>query len=125
MMANHLLLTQAVCQAFPQGCPSLLPALAYLYETAPQGVAGLSARDLPCGWAIATPRGRGLAPFLVPHGLPGTDVAARLFTSFRELYGVFARATREQPFRNELRENQRRYDRDFEQGETVFRKVPR
>ena len=103
----------------------MLPAVEYLYDTAPQGASGLSAHDISCGWSITSAVDRLLVPFRVPPGLPETDAAAKLFTSFRELYGVFTRASREQGFRDELRRNQHRYDRTFEVGDTVFRRVPR
>ena len=125
VMANHLILMNAVCHAFPQEWPVLLPALEFLYDTAPQGVHGLSARDMSCGYALASAVDKTLAPFLVPLGLPESDVAARMFTNFRELYSVFSRATQEQAYRSQLKENHTRYDRTFEPGETVFRRQPR
>ncbi len=53
MMKNHLILMNKVCEAFPQEWPSLIPALEYLYATAPQGAHGLSAHDMECGHAMA------------------------------------------------------------------------
>ena len=70
MMKNHLILMNKVCEAFPQEWPSLLPALEYLYATAPQGPHGLSAHDIECGHALAASVDKQLAPFTVPKGLP-------------------------------------------------------
>eukprot|EP00969_Alexandrium_andersonii_P230701 10188405-Alexandrium_andersonii.AAC.1 len=69
-----------VRKAFPQEWPAMLPALEYLYDTAPQGVRGLSAFDMSTGYALASSVDARLAPFMVPQGLPETDVAARLFS---------------------------------------------
>ena len=51
LIAQHLVLMHTVCHAFPQEWPALIPAVEYLYHTAPQGVHGLSAHDLSCGYA--------------------------------------------------------------------------
>ena len=88
MMIDHLILMHKVCKAYPTEWPTLVEVLEYLYDTAPRGPHGLSARDLSCAYAIAHPLDRQLAPFRVPKGAPETDEAARLFDSFRELYGL-------------------------------------
>ena len=67
-----------VCRAFPREWPVLLPALEYLYDTAPQGAHGLSAHDLSTGYALAGTVDKRLAPFMVACGLPETGVAAML-----------------------------------------------
>ena len=125
VMTNHLILMNQLVEAFPQEWPSLLPALEYLYETAPQGPHGLSAHDMSTGFALARSVDTKLTPFMVPKGLPETDVAARLFTTWRELYGAFQRITQEQSMRAQLRLNKTRVHRQFEPGELVYRKVPR
>eukprot|EP00969_Alexandrium_andersonii_P223797 9883947-Alexandrium_andersonii.AAC.1 len=69
-----------VRKAFPQEWPAMLPVLEYLHDTAPQGAHGLSAFDLSMGYALASSVDARLSPLMVPHGLPETDVAARLFS---------------------------------------------
>eukprot|EP00969_Alexandrium_andersonii_P238855 10543539-Alexandrium_andersonii.AAC.1 len=75
-----------MCKAFPQKWPAMLPVLEYVYDTAPQGAHGLSAFDMSTGNALASSVDARLTPFMVPQGLPETEVAARLFSRFRELY---------------------------------------
>ena len=101
-MAQHLVLMHAVCHAFPQEWPALIPAVEYLYHTAPQGAHGLSAHDMSCGYSIATPVDARLEPFMVPTGLPETDVAVRLFMNFRELYDLFQRVKTEEAMRSQM-----------------------
>eukprot|EP00969_Alexandrium_andersonii_P193194 8532943-Alexandrium_andersonii.AAC.1 len=86
-----------VRKAFPQEWPAMLPALEYLYDAAPQGARGLSAFDMSTGYALASPVDARLTPFMVLQGLPETEIAARLFSGFRELYGVFQRLSQESP----------------------------
>ena len=125
MMVQLTLLLKAVVNAFPQEWAALLPAVEFLLHTAPQGAHGLSAHDLSCAYGIATTAEARLMPFMVPTGLPETHVAANLFNRFRELYGVFKRATQDAAFKQQLKENKLRVDRTFEPGETVFRRLPR
>ena len=61
---------------------------------------------------------------MVPQGLPETDVAARLFTSFRELYGLFQRLGQEAAQRMQDKVNRNRHLRTFDPGEIVFRRMP-
>ena len=70
---------------FPQEWPALIPAVEYLYFTAAQGAHGLSAHDAPTGYALLVPEDARMALFTVPQGVAETDVAARLFSNFREL----------------------------------------
>ena len=49
MMAQHLVLMHTICCAFPQEWPAMIPAVEYLYWTAPQGAHGLSATTCPVG----------------------------------------------------------------------------
>ena len=125
MMTNLLILMQEVVQAYPQEWAALVPVVEYLMFTAPQGAHGLSAHDLSCAYAVAHPADARLAPFMIPKGLPETDVAAKPFQGFRGLYGVFTRFTQDQAFKREQFENNSRAERTFEEGETVFRKLPR
>ena len=79
---------------------------------------------MACGYAIASPIDRQLAPSLVPKGLAESDVAARLFTNWVELHGLFSRASRDAALRVQIRVNHNRHRRELHQGETVFRKLP-
>ena len=47
-----------------------------------------------------------------------------MFSSFRELYGIFTRITQEESMKTQLRINRNRTARTLEPGETVFRKLP-
>ena len=111
MIANQLILMQEVCKAFPQEWAALIPVVEYLHHTAPQGPHGFSAHDLSCAYAIASPTDAQLAPFRVPKGLPETDTVARLFSNFKEMYGMFTRKAREKSFQDMMRENRIRIDR--------------
>ena len=93
-MINASILLNATARAFPQEWAALVEVLEYLYDTMPQGVHGLSAHDMTCGYAIASSVDRRLAPFMVPKGLPETEVCAKLFPSWKELYGCFSATTR-------------------------------
>ena len=124
VMANHLVLMNAVCKAFPQEWPALVPALEYLLETAPRAPFGLSAFDLSCGYALASATDKRLAPFEVPKLLPETEVAKELFSKFRELYGLFSRHTGHEALANQRELNRKRVCRAFEKGEVVFRRMP-
>ena len=66
LLIQHLLLMNAVCKAFPQKWPSLVPALEYLIDTAPRPPYELSAWDLANGHALASNADNQLAPFTVP-----------------------------------------------------------
>eukprot|EP00969_Alexandrium_andersonii_P081499 3592070-Alexandrium_andersonii.AAC.1 len=61
---------------------------------------------------------------MVPAGLPETDVAARLFSGFRELYGVFQRLGQETGLKMQDYVNRTRHYRSFDPGEVVFRRQP-
>ena len=124
MLSQHTVLMHAVCHAFPQEWPALVPAVEYLYFTAPQGAHGLSAHDMSCGYAIAVPDDARLTPFMAPDGVASTDIAVRLFANFRELYGLFQRVKTEESMRSQMRLNATRHERVFEKGETVFRRLP-
>ena len=73
-----------------------VPALEYLCETAPRQPHGLSAFDLSQGYGLLIDPNRRLAPFQLPWDLAETDVAQQLFVRFKDLYGIFARATAEE-----------------------------
>ena len=79
---------------------------------------------MSCGYAIASPADRLMAPFLVPKGLPETDVAAKLFENFKVLYGLFTRAAQATALKSQQAVNRARYARTFAPGETVFRRLP-
>jgi hypothetical protein len=124
IMNNHLILMNEFCLAFPQEWASLVPALEYLTETAPREPHGLSAFDLSQGYGLLVDPNRRLSPFQLPWGLPETDVAQQLFTKFKELYGVFARATAEEVVKRQEELNRTRTVRVLDMGEVVFRELP-
>ena len=62
-MQSHLLLMNEVCKAYPQEWAQMVPALEYLYETAPREPHGLSAFDVTQGYALLTDDQRRLSPF--------------------------------------------------------------
>ena len=124
MAIHHNLLMNAVCRAFPQEWPSLLPAIEYLYFTTPQSVLGLSAKDLSMGYSFAESSHKDLMMFRVPKGLAETDVAIKLFDSFKELYGVFSRVVQEGHLRDQLRINRHRWVRGLQPGDVVYRRLP-
>ena len=70
MIANQLVLMQAVCGAYPQEWPALLPVVEYLQHTAPLGSHGFSAHDLSCAYGVLSDSEARLAPFKVPTGCP-------------------------------------------------------
>eukprot|EP00969_Alexandrium_andersonii_P183186 8094331-Alexandrium_andersonii.AAC.1 len=58
-----------------------------------------------------------LTPFMVLQGLPETDVAARLFNGFRELYGMFQRLAQESSQKMQDYFNRTRRYRSLDPGE--------
>ena len=124
ILQNNAILMHAVCRAWPQEWSSLLGAIQFLYFTAAQNATGLSARDMSMGYAIAQDSHRLLMPFRVPKGMAETDIAARLFDNFRNLYSMFMRIQQEERLKDQLRINQKRWMRPLEIGDVVFRKLP-
>ena len=90
VMQQWLILLNKVCQAFPQEWDVLAPVVEYLMDTE-IGETGFSAHELQTGYSLLQEPDRTLAPFMVPRGLPETDIAARLFSNFRELAGILHR----------------------------------
>ena len=121
---HHTILMNMVCHAFPQEWPALLDVLEFLYFTAPQGPHGLSAYDMSCGYAIASPMDSRLEPFMVPKGLPETEIAARLFENFRELYGLFQKVTSSTSLLNAFKLNKNRHTMPLREGDLVYRRLP-
>ena len=66
-----------------------------------------------------------LAPFRVPSGLPESDVVARLFANFRQVFTTFTRVNREQSLASITAASKDRHVRIYEEGETVFRRMPK
>jgi len=124
IMIDHHLLMDEITHAFPTEWAALVGAVEHAYFTAPLGAHGLSAIDMMRAYAIASPADRRLAPFMIPKGLPETDVASRMFTRFKEMYGIFTRCTQHKAALSELRENRDRHKRTLEKGEVVFWKLP-
>eukprot|EP00969_Alexandrium_andersonii_P062384 2748120-Alexandrium_andersonii.AAC.1 len=61
---------------------------------------------------------------MVPQGLPETEIAARLFSGFREPYGVFQRLNQESSQKVQDYVNRTRHYRSLDPGEVVFRRNP-
>ena len=114
-----------VCRALPQEWASLVPALEYLCDIAPRGSRGLSAVDLTQGFALATDVDRQTVPFSIVLGQAETDAAKKFFDNFRELYGVFTRATALEAQQEQDGLNRKRNYRIFGEGEQVFRRLPK
>ena len=124
-LQQHLIMMNAVCQAFPQEWPAMIPILEYLYFTAPRSAAGgLSAHDISSGFALLSSHERALAPFKIPRGMAETEVAGRLFKNFAELYQVFSRVSAEEAAKHQDEINRKRTLRVFGRGEIVFRRLP-
>jgi len=102
----------------------LVLVLEYLCDKAPRPPTGLSAFEVMQGYALASNMDKLLAPFTVPLGLAETDVAARLFANFRDLYGIFNRMTGHVAMAKQIEINRKRHVRVFDKGEIVFRKLP-
>ena len=92
-----------------------------LCDTAPRPPTKLSAFDVTQGYALASNMDRRLAPFTVPLGLAETDVAARLFATFREFYEIFNRMTGHVAMAKQIEINRKRHVRVFDKGEIVFK----
>ena len=122
---NLSILLNEVCRAFPQEWSSLIPAVEYLYFTAPQGSLGFSARDMTMGYSMAQRVCADLSPFQVPEGAMETDFAIRAFDNFAKLYPIFVRVTQEERFRTQMRINSNRHSPHLKPGDMVFRKMPK
>ena len=109
VIINLTILMNTVCKAFPQEWSSLIPAVEFLYFTAPQGSLGFSARDMTMGFSLAQRVGADLSPFMVPEGAMESSFSLRLFENFRSLYAIFVRVTQEEKYRDQLRVNQHRW----------------
>ena len=94
-------------------------------HTQPLGPHGFSAHDLTCAYSIITEADARLVPFKVPHGLPESEIVAKMFSSFKSIYGAFTRMNREASLSALKMANQHRQVRIFEPGETVFRRMPK
>ena len=90
VMQQWLILIHKVCSAFPQEWDVLAPVVEYLMDTE-VGECGFSAHEMQTGYSILQESDATLAPFMVPRGSAQTDVAARLFSNFREMAGVLQR----------------------------------
>ena len=63
-------------------------------------------------------------PFLIPRVTAQTDIAARLFSNFRELAGILNRHKEQVLAKQKESSNQHRHVRQLIPGETVFRRMP-
>ena len=76
------------------------------------------------GFALLVDPNRQLSPFQLPWGLPESEVAQQVFSRFKDLYGVFARAPADEVLQRQEEQNRKRNVRIFGAGEVVFRKLP-
>ena len=74
---------------------------------------------MTAGYALASGVDKKLAPFMLSKGIAETEVASRLFSNFRELYGIFSRMTMENSMRAQLRAKNKRHDVRLEVGAVV------
>ena len=103
----------------------MVPALEYLVGTAPREPHGLSAFDLSQGYGLLIDPNRRLGPFQLPWGLAETDVAQQLFARFKDLYGIFARATAEEVLKRQEELHRKRTVRIFDAGAIARRPLLR
>ena len=88
------------------------------------GECGFSAHEMQTGPPLLQEPDETLAPFMVPRGTAQTDVAARLFSNFRELSSI-PHSHKEALFAKQLVQvNHNRNLRQLMPGETVFRRMP-
>ncbi len=90
MIQQWLILIHQICEAFPQEWDELAPVVEYLMDTE-IGECGFSAHELQTGYSLVQEPDVTLAPFMVPNGLPQTDICARLFCNFRTMAGILHR----------------------------------
>ena len=86
MLQQHSILMHAYTRSWPQEWSWLVVVVQFLYWTMAQSSVGLSARDMTMGYAIAQDTHRLMLPFRIPKGLAQTDLCARMFDNFRNLY---------------------------------------
>ena len=88
------------------------------------GECGFSAHELQTGYSLLQEPDATLAPFMVPRGLPQTDLVAKLFSNFREMAGIFNRHKEKLLTQQVEGANRNRHLRQLSKGEIVFRKLP-
>jgi hypothetical protein len=88
------------------------------------GESGFPAHELQTGYSLLQEPDVTLAPFLVPRGTAQTDIAARLFSNFRELAGILNRHKAQVLNKSVEWANQTRHLRQLIPGEVVFRRMP-
>ena len=123
-MNNHLLLMKKVSYAFRQEWAALVPALEYLCDTAPREPHGLSAFDQTQGYGLLTDVDRRRVLCELPQGVAESVPAQELFKNYKELFGIYSRATAGEVFKKQEELNRKRTIRIFAKGEVVFRKLP-
>ena len=101
----------------------LAPVVEYLMDTE-IGECGFSAHELQTGYSLLQEPDVTLAPFMVPRGTAQTDIAARLFSNFRELAAILNRHKESVFAKREVQVNQTRHLRQLIPGEMVFRRMP-
>ena len=123
VMQSWLILIHHICRTFPQNWDVLAPAIEYLQDTE-IGACGFSPHELQTGYALLQEPDATLAPFMVPRGLPETDIISRLFNNFRELHGQFVRHREAELESSADYANRNRHFKNFQEGEVVYRRMP-
>ena len=123
VMQHWLILIHKICRAFPQEWDVLAPVVEYLLDTE-TGEGGFSAHELQTGYSLLQEPDVTLAPFLVPRGTAQTDIAARLFSNFRELAGILNRHKEEASRRQADSVNQIINISNLGPGEIGFQRMP-
>ena len=123
VMTTWLLLIHEVCKTFTTEWDVLAPVVEYMMDTE-IGECGFSAHELQTGYSLLQEPDATLAPFMVPRGLPQTDIVAKLFCNFREMSGIFNRHKEKLLAAQVEGANKNRHLRQLREGETVFRKLP-
>ena len=79
---------------------------------------------MSCAYGIMSATDAQLALSLVPQGLPVTDIAAKLFATFRKAYGLFTRTNNENALKAQLKDNRTRIGRASEPGDMFVPAAP-
>ena len=88
------------------------------------GETGSSAHEMQTGYSLLQEPDFTMAPFMVPHGTAHSDIAAKLFSNFREIAGILHRHKEAKLASQEITVNQHRHLRTLDPGERVFRRMP-
>ena len=122
-MVQWLILLHEIVKTFPRNWDVLAPVVEYVIDTE-IGENGFSAHELQTGYSLLQEPDSVLAPFMIPRGVPETDIVSRLFSNFRRLAGILHRQKSDELAKKIDQVNRTRHLRNLEKGETVFRRMP-